>query len=315
MKVAIHYFSGCGNTAWVAEHAQKHLIENGHDVVLLQNIELAFPEQMPDSDVDLFLSPTYFFDIPANVIAYLKRLPMVAGRKAVFWSVNGGVSGFSYAHAKTLLIDKGYEVISCSAIEMPDTFLFLKESQLTPEQRREILQNALLKIADNLKVLDVLPIPSKQNVFKFLTSSVIAFFYLFFGRHILGLSFVANSYCVRCQKCVRDCPVHAIVFDKVKPKWNTGCVGCFRCINNCPVSAIDFSKYAFIFGLSSGLLWAVIFGFLIPLLKIVCVLFGFFFGWFVGAFIFQKLFIRWADKTLCLANKKRVLLTDDEKHL
>ena len=315
MKVAIHYFSGCGNTAWVANHAQEQLKTAEHEVVLLQNVEQFFPEQMPNSDVDLFLSPTYFFDIPANVVAYFKRLPMVAGRKAIFWSVNGGVSGFSYAHAKTLLTDRGYEVISCSSVEMPDTFLFLKESQLTPEQRKEVLQNALSKITDNLKVLDALPALSRQNIFKTLFGSIIAFLYLFWGRYILSFGFVANSCCVRCQKCVHDCPVHAIVFNKDKPQWKMGCVGCFRCINNCPVSAIDFSKYAFLFGFLSGLLCAIILGFLLPLLKVVGILFGFFFGWFIGAVIFQKLFIQWADKALCLSNKKRVLLTDEEKDL
>lgn len=315
MKVAIHYFSGCGNTAWVAVHAQKQLQANGHEVVLLQNVEQSFPTQIPNSDVDLFLSPTYFFDIPANVVAYFKRLPMVAGRKAIFWSVNGGVRGFSYAHAKTLLIDKGYEVINGANIEMPDTFLFLKESQLKPEERREVLQTALSEISDNLKALDVLPPPQKQNAFKLLISCVIAFTYLFFGRHILGLSFVATSKCIRCKKCVMNCPSYAIAFNQDRPTWKTGCIGCFRCINNCPVSAIDFSKYAFIFGLIGGVSIAIIFGIFMPLLKIIGVLFGFFFGWFICAFIFQKLFIRLADKSICLSDKKRVLLTDEEKQL
>ena len=89
MKIAIHYFSGCGNTAWVAVHAQKQLETTGHQVVLLQNVEQAFPVEMPNSDVDLFISPTYFFDIPANLTAYFKRLPLVVGLKDFFWSVNG----------------------------------------------------------------------------------------------------------------------------------------------------------------------------------------------------------------------------------
>ncbi|MBP5243062.1 MAG: EFR1 family ferrodoxin, partial [Clostridia bacterium] len=183
-------------------------------------------------------------------------------RKAVFWSVNGGVSGFSYTHARNLLKDRGYEVIAGGCVEMPDTFMFLKESQLTPEQRRGRLEKALSQISDNLKVIDVLPKPKRENIFKVIIGAIVAFPYLFWGRHVLGLSFVATSQCVRCKKCVQDCPVHAIIFGKDRPKWGTGCVGCFRCVNNCPVAAIDFSKYVLIFGLVGAIICAVVLGIL-----------------------------------------------------
>ena len=315
MKIAIHYFSGCGNTAWVATRAQKQLESIGNQVVLLQNIEMALPTQMPNADVDIFISPTYFFNIPSNMIAYLKRLPIVAGRKAIFWSVNGGVAGISYRCAKNFLKDKGYEVIAGGNVEMPDTFLFLKESQLTLEQRREVLEKALSQINDNLKVLESLPPVQKENIFKIAIGYVISFLYLVLGRHILGLSFVSTSKCVQCKKCVMDCPAHAITFKDERPHWHTGCVGCFRCINNCPVSAIDISKKAFMIGLWFGIVWAIGFGLLSPVCKVFAALLGFFVGWFDGAYAFQKLYKRFGDKNLCLAEKKRVLLTDEEKDL
>ena len=111
MKIAFHYFSGCGNSAWVVIQAQKKLQSLGHEVVLIQNMETALPAQMPASDVDFFVAPTYFLGLPANFIGYLKRLPMVASRKAIFWSVNGGMVGASKFIAENLLKDRGYEVI------------------------------------------------------------------------------------------------------------------------------------------------------------------------------------------------------------
>ena len=56
MKIAFHYFSGCGNSGWVVAQALKKLQSLGHEVVLAQNIELALPTMMPESDVDIFVA-------------------------------------------------------------------------------------------------------------------------------------------------------------------------------------------------------------------------------------------------------------------
>lgn len=242
MKIAFHYFSGCGNSAWVVMQAQKMLQNSGHEIVLIQNMELAMPTQMPNSDVDIFVCPTYFFGLPSNFIGYLKRLPMVAKKSAVFWSVNGGFSGASKFIAENLLKDRGYEVIAKSVVEMPDTFLFLKLSQMSQEERKETLLKAQTQIKENLNVLNALPAYKKESFIKNVFSLIFFFLYHFVFRHVIGLSFVASSKCVHCGWCAQHCPVKSIRFDKQTPHFNTGCIGCFRCVNACPVGAIDYSK-------------------------------------------------------------------------
>ena len=54
MKIAIYYFSGCGNTELMALKAQKKMQSIGHDVLLFQNIERPLPEERPQTDVDFF---------------------------------------------------------------------------------------------------------------------------------------------------------------------------------------------------------------------------------------------------------------------
>ncbi len=314
MKIAIHYFSGCGNTAWVVDKAQKKLQASGHEIVLMQNVEMSFPTQMPSSDVDIFMAPTYFFGLPANFVAYLKRLPMVAGRKAIFWSVNGGMPGASKMMAGSLLKDRGYEFIAGANVEMPDTFLFLKQSQLTPDERKEVLMKALSQIDENLKALDVLPPMPKDNMLKNVFFGFVYMLYYVMIRHTMGLSFVSNSKCIHCGWCAQHCPVAAIAFDGQKPHWKTGCVGCFRCLNHCPVAAIDFSMYAVLCSAVGAIGGAMIIGDIFSFLGIISKLAGLFIGWFIGSFVFQKVSSLFsADKMLCLADKKRVFLTDEEK--
>ena len=213
MKIAFHYFSGCGNSSWVVMQAQKILQSSGHQIDLIQNMELAMPSQIPNTDVDIFVCPTYFFGLPANFIGYLKRLPMVAGRKAIFWSVNGGFAGASKFIAVNLLKDRGYDVIHQESITMPDTFLFLKLSQQTPEQRKETLTNAQNQIKSSINVLDNLPVYRKESFIKNIFPLIIFAVYHLVLRHTIGLSLIANSKCVHCGWCAQNCPVKSIRFD------------------------------------------------------------------------------------------------------
>lgn len=314
MNIAIHYFSGCGNTAWVVSRAVQMLQSLGHTVVLVQDIEQALPTSMPISDVDFFMSPTFFFGLPTNFVAYLKRLPMVAGRKAVFWSVNAGVAGASCLMAGGLLKDRGYDVIATGTVQMPDTFLFLKASQMSAQERQDVLKNALTQIKDNLTVLDNPPPLENKSILKTFLYGVVYMLYYVVVRHTIGLSFVSSSKCIHCGLCAQNCPVKAIRFDGQKPHWNTGCVGCFRCVNACPACAIDYSMYAVLFGAAGAIAGAMIFCDIFPFLGFISKLAGLLGGWFAGCFVFQRVSSMFStDKMLCLVDKKRVLLTDDEK--
>lgn len=315
MKIAIHYFSGCGNTAWVANKARDCLQQAGHEIVLMQNAELAFPTQIPFSDVDLFISPVYFGGLPSNVVSYYKRLPLVANRKALFWAVCGAKSGISGWIAKSLLSERGYELIAQASVQMPDTFLFLKMSQMTPEERKDLLLNAKRKIAENVLVLSDVPPLKKTNPIVLVFGGFFYFLYYVVIRHSLGLMMTSNSNCIHCGFCTQNCPVQAIQMKNESPVWKTGCTNCFRCLNLCPVKAIDFSKYALFSGLIGALLMSILCGIALPF-GFISVLFGLFFGYFVGCFIFQKMKKFFPiDKGLLLDKKQRVKITDEEKNL
>jgi Pyruvate/2-oxoacid:ferredoxin oxidoreductase delta subunit len=51
----------------------------------------------------------------------------------------------------------------------------------------------------------------------------------------------ADDKCVKCQQCIKYCPVQNITFDN-KPVWGTDCANCFGCVNRCPQSAIQVGK-------------------------------------------------------------------------
>ncbi len=50
--------------------------------------------------------------------------------------------------------------------------------------------------------------------------------------------------CVRCGRCARACPLHAIEWERGRhPRVSRKlCIGCGICVNACPVSAIELAR-------------------------------------------------------------------------
>ena len=320
MKIAIYYFSGCGNTELMALKAQKKMQSIGHDVLLFQNIERPLPEERPQTDVDFFMMPVYFFGLPANVVRYITHMPVVAGRKAVFIAVDGGFSGTARRYASFLLKGRGYEVISTSQIVMPDTFLPLKKSQMDEKERKELLNQADEQLQKTLDVLNHLPPLKKENIFLFIIAAIVYFPLLYWIRHTMGFCFVSKSTCIHCGRCAQNCPKGVIQMKEGRPHWSVGCVGCFRCVQFCPVAAIDLSWYGLGMAVLGGLLGWTFFGaffvylgpFMVGMMKWV----GLFLGFYGGAFIYQKISLRLpTDKALVMSHRKRIVLSDEEKRL
>lgn len=44
--------------------------------------------------------------------------------------------------------------------------------------------------------------------------------------------------CVRCMKCINECPENNIQYKDSKFRFGKNCCGCFRCSFNCPEGAI-----------------------------------------------------------------------------
>jgi Pyruvate/2-oxoacid:ferredoxin oxidoreductase delta subunit len=63
--------------------------------------------------------------------------------------------------------------------------------------------------------------------------------YFFVGRFILAKSFYANENCDKCDLCINNCPVKAIITVDNRPFWSYRCESCMRCMNDCPKRAIE----------------------------------------------------------------------------
>ena len=315
MKIGIHYFSGCGHSRWVALKAQKKMSEAGHTVLFCQSIEEKTKIDSTSTDAELFVFPVYFFGLPANVLAYLKMLPIVASKPAFLWTADGGMSGLARRLGCFWLKDRGYEVVSTREIVMPDSFLGLKSSQITPEQQSAVLSQADEKIAEYLKDFDAPPskLPLESRFFSYLCG-IIYFAYLYCLKGALSHCFVSTSKCTKCNQCIKKCPMHCLRMKDGVVKWGNGCIGCFRCINCCPTCAIDFSGVGLLFGITGGLCGFFLLRF-VPFSGWLFSLIGLLVGFYMGTLLFQKIYHRFPENGLLFKNKKRIVADFSEKDL
>ena len=58
------------------------------------------------------------------------------------------------------------------------------------------------------------------------------------GGRLIGRGYKVTDKCIKCQKCVRECPTHNITFENGKLKFGKNCLICTRCSFHCPANAI-----------------------------------------------------------------------------
>ena len=237
-KAILYYFSGCGNTNFIANQTSQTLVEQGYEV------ELFDIEQNPEykkSDLCGFLFPIYGFGIPQLVVKFLKKLPNTQGQKSFIFLTPAGHEGIGIVQTLALLNSKKFDVITAQTMFMPDTWTLVQNAP-TDEEYNEYSSNANDDIKKHISEI----IENKKNIkiahffWLVLLGGIYLLFY-FIGRHQAGKCFCANSNCTECKICVETCPSKTIQWKKNKPYWSWNCQQCYRCLNTCPTNAIEVS--------------------------------------------------------------------------
>lgn len=246
-SVALHFFSGTGNTLRAANIIRTKLMDAGYSVDLFRVTSSA---AVPDRkyDLSIFAFPVYALDIPHIMAGYMKRMPRGEGAKAAIITSYGNLSvetlpgdaGCCLTRAAGILRNRGYDVVYTDTVGYPVNWTFMLNTP-TAENNEAIRKRGDRQagaIAENViagerkvrrgRVLD-------------LASRTFGVVFSLWGRQSIGLMFEADDRCNGCGLCSMSCPVNAISLAGHRPEWNLRCEGCQRCINCCPRAAIQTS--------------------------------------------------------------------------
>lgn len=246
----IIYFSGTGNSRYVAEALAKQLNER------CISIEQTTPSLavQPGESIGLVF-PVYAWGVPHIFETFIRqRLVEIVGtapdaKKQYLWSVItcGDDIGFADRFLnKELLSAIGRKADAIFSVQMTETYVCLPGFDVDP---RELAETKVSR-ADQTLTDFAEEIRQQRSVLR-VRRGPIPYTYTYVLRPFFNRWLMTDRYfhadaarCTGCGKCAKECPTGDIQLTDGMPHWQgKDCTTCLRCFHHCPARAIDWGKY------------------------------------------------------------------------
>lgn len=242
----IFYFTGTGNSLWVAEALGKALKE---PLVAIANELKTYPKELIHplwaKEKILFVYPVHSWGPAVPMMQFISRLKLLGYEGHSVYSVCtcGDECGYSGSMLQEALRKKRVRLSGSYSVIMPNNYILMPGFDVdTKEVEQRKLQDAPSRISAIVEAIQ-----KEQNVnlynigtMPWLKSRVV---YPLFANFAVGSnSFRVTDACISCGLCERVCPTGTITLTEGRPVWSNTCVQCVACIHRCPVRAIEYGR-------------------------------------------------------------------------
>ena len=239
----IFYFSGTGNSRWVAGMLADLL----HDelVPMAEESSLSATYSWKPGEKVGFVFPVYAWAPPKLVLDFIARVKMEKPEYLYFVCTCGDDTGKTGEVFVKALKERCWDCQAGYSVTMPNTYVSLPGFDVDdPDTERMKVQHAKARvefIADELaKKVRMASFNCHEGAVPFLKTYVIR---PFFNRFLMSPEpFRATDACISCKRCEKKCPVHNIKVEAGGPCWGNHCTQCLACYHVCPVHAIRYGN-------------------------------------------------------------------------
>ncbi|MHA1293158.1 MAG: EFR1 family ferrodoxin [Promethearchaeota archaeon] len=259
-NVSIFYFSGTGNTWWVAEKLKEIFISSGFETI-------TYSIEKRDVDWDEIISqvldksryigfgfPVYSSTIPEIMKDWTERYVLKHAKErdslphAFVYDTMAKFSGDTPLKMRKLLKKSGFIVKQAINIR---TLSNLPQMRKLMVWDKEEQQQIFLKAEEKCKrLVECIKTGNSWLMRRDPGSKFVAWFqrtgWNLEGKRFRSLFEFDTELCNRCGLCVKFCPVNNLSFEETEGqkivKYGEDCVVCMRCFNYCPQNAIFVMK-------------------------------------------------------------------------
>ncbi|HPW90601.1 MAG TPA: EFR1 family ferrodoxin [Paludibacteraceae bacterium] len=242
----ICYFSGTGNSKWVAETVSIALTESLVPMAAYYGADAPVPTfELGATERIGFVFPIHSWGIPPLVVQFIEKLQISNhAQPSVFVMFTcGDECGHADRQMHDLLAKKGWATRHIYSVQMPNNYImfpgFDVDAKPLEEQKKADAKRLLPQLIESIK--KDLPIAHyHRGSLPYLKSRLI---YPQFCKHMMtSKSFWVTDACTSCALCAKLCPIGTIELVNGKPTWKEDCTQCLSCIHHCPTRAIEYGK-------------------------------------------------------------------------
>jgi len=247
MTIELYYFSGTGNSLYIAKELQNLIPEVGLiSITSLLNLD----EIKTKEDKIGFIFPCHGLTIPIPVKKLLKKINVKDSKYFFAITTRGGTifQGFSKINKylkkqdkqlnASFLLDMGMNDPKLKFFSVP-TKDELNKIEINVQQKLKIIEKTIVNQEtyyddDNGAQF------SKYFIVNFIMSRLIPFMVHYIAPKVKKY-FYTDSKCTDCGICEKLCPSQRIIMKDNNPIWQSTieCYYCYACLNFCPTKAVQ----------------------------------------------------------------------------
>lgn len=239
----IFYFSGTGNSRWVAEQLAT---ASSEELVSIADVYISGKRPVFSVGEKVgFVFPVYSWGPPSIVLHLIDTIQFIEKPVYLYFVCTCGDDTGKTAQIFCRAVHRrGWECQAGFSVVMPNTYVCLPGFDVdSGEVAGAKCNRAVRRIAEisrlvgeGVKRMDCFP-GSFPAVKSYLIRPLFNRFWVSSQR------FGAEDTCISCGKCVQVCPLHNIRLVDGKPVWGKECTSCLACYHHCPRHAVTYGKY------------------------------------------------------------------------
>lgn len=247
----IFYFSGTGNSRWVAA-TLSHLLDGDRCISIadsmLQDVKCF---TLKEGERLGFVFPVYGWNVPEIVEKFIEKLEFDGGKipdYLYFVATCGDDTGRTLQMFRKLIGKHQWKLQSAYVVQMPNTYVCLHgfdvDKKNVVQRKYAAAKEYMPLIARKIMAKFRGEFKTRPGIFPRFKTYVLG---RFFRRFLMSdKSFrVDDNICTGCGKCYKICPVKNITFEHKYPEWNGKCTACLACYHHCPQRAILYGRQTY----------------------------------------------------------------------